>query len=140
MNGFLLDTDTISLAQFGHAIVVARLAARNDSEIFLSVISLQEQMAGWLGRFNKLKTPDKIAEWYDRFVVRMFPIWRPYEMRSFCLAAVQRFESLRKQRLNIGLMDLRIASIGLESGLTVVTRNTADFSRVPGLNVEDWSI
>jgi tRNA(fMet)-specific endonuclease VapC len=31
-----------------------------------------------------------------------------------------------------------IASIGLAAGLTVVTHNTTEFSRVPGLTLEDW--
>jgi len=31
-----------------------------------------------------------------------------------------------------------IASIVLANGLTLVTHNTSEFSRVPGLNLEDW--
>ena len=38
----------------------------------------------------------------------------------------------------IGPNDLMIAAIALVSGLTLVTHNTAEFSRVPGLQVEDW--
>jgi tRNA(fMet)-specific endonuclease VapC len=38
----------------------------------------------------------------------------------------------------IGPNDLIIASIALANGLTVVTHNTAEFRRVPGLTVEDW--
>lgn len=38
----------------------------------------------------------------------------------------------------IGPYDLQIAAIALDSGLTLVTHNTAEFSRVPGLTIEDW--
>jgi tRNA(fMet)-specific endonuclease VapC len=38
----------------------------------------------------------------------------------------------------MGVYDLMIASIALANKLTVVTHNTADFSRVPGLTLEDW--
>lgn len=34
--------------------------------------------------------------------------------------------------------DLRIASIVLASGLTLVTGNVRHFGRVPGLSVENW--
>jgi tRNA(fMet)-specific endonuclease VapC len=38
----------------------------------------------------------------------------------------------------IGPNDLQIAAIGRFHGMTVVTHNTAEFGRVPGLLVEDW--
>ena len=38
----------------------------------------------------------------------------------------------------IGPNDLMIASIARSRGLTVVTHNTGEFSRVPGLTLEDW--
>lgn len=34
--------------------------------------------------------------------------------------------------------DLRIASIALSRGLTMITGNVRHFSRVPGLEVENW--
>ena len=139
MSGYLLDTDTLSLAQFGHATVVARLAAQPVSAITISVVTLQEQMKGWLGRFGRLKTAPQMADWYDRFVNRIFPLWKRYAMLPFPEPAILRFDHLRSLRLGVGLMDLRIASIALEAGLTVVTRNLSDFARVPGLTCEDWS-
>lgn len=38
----------------------------------------------------------------------------------------------------IGSNDLMIAAIAISHGLTLVTHNTAEFSRVPGLTMEDW--
>jgi tRNA(fMet)-specific endonuclease VapC len=38
----------------------------------------------------------------------------------------------------IGPNDLLIAAIALTHSLTVVTHNTAEFSRVAGLTLEDW--
>jgi tRNA(fMet)-specific endonuclease VapC len=38
----------------------------------------------------------------------------------------------------IGPNDLMIASIAVANQLTLVTHNTAEFSRVAGLTIEDW--
>ena len=38
----------------------------------------------------------------------------------------------------IGPNDLLIAAIALANQMTLVTHNTAEFSRVPGLALEDW--
>jgi tRNA(fMet)-specific endonuclease VapC len=38
----------------------------------------------------------------------------------------------------IGPNDQMIAAIALANNLTLVTNNTAEFSRVPGLAIEDW--
>jgi tRNA(fMet)-specific endonuclease VapC len=45
-----------------------------------------------------------------------------------------------KSKLNIGKMDIRIATVALELDATVVTNNIRDLSRVPGLMYEDWSV
>ena len=35
-------------------------------------------------------------------------------------------------------MDLRIASIALTHDATLLSRNLRDFTKIPGLRVEDW--
>ena len=40
----------------------------------------------------------------------------------------------------IGPYDLQIAAIALSRGLTLVTHNTREFSRVAGLYLEDWEV
>jgi tRNA(fMet)-specific endonuclease VapC len=47
---------------------------------------------------------------------------------------------LANQGTPIGPNDTMIAAIALANKLTLVTHNTAEFSRVPGLTLEDWQI
>ncbi|MDG4554105.1 MAG: type II toxin-antitoxin system VapC family toxin [Candidatus Competibacter sp.] len=46
--------------------------------------------------------------------------------------------ALERAGTPIGANDLLIAAIVLANRLILVTHNTAEFSRVPGLAVEDW--
>ena len=52
-----------------------------------------------------------------------------------------RFEELlqKKKLKKIGREDLLIACIALAHDATLVTRNTKDFTGIPGLKVENWS-
>jgi tRNA(fMet)-specific endonuclease VapC len=140
MSVYLLDTDHVSLVQHGHPFVNPRINSHPATDVAISAITIQEQMTGWQGRLNRLRTPPQIADWYLRLVDRIFPVWGQFPLLSFTEPAVLRFQHLRSLRLNIGMMDLRIAAIALENGLIVVTRNRRDFGRVPGLITEDWSI
>ena len=47
---------------------------------------------------------------------------------------------LATQGMPIGANDLQIAAISLAHNLTLVTHNQREFSRVPGLHLEDWEI
>ena len=62
---------------------------------------------------------------------------------DFDRAAAQHYatvrDTLEKAGQPIGLNDLLIASIALANDHTVVTGNTGEFDRIPGLRVEDWS-
>jgi predicted nucleic acid-binding protein len=40
----------------------------------------------------------------------------------------------------IGSYDVQIAAIALANNCALVTHNTTEFSRVPGLKLEDWQI
>ena len=46
---------------------------------------------------------------------------------------------LATARTPIGANDLLIAGIALANNLILITRNTREFQRVPGLSLEDWS-
>jgi tRNA(fMet)-specific endonuclease VapC len=55
------------------------------------------------------------------------------------VSARTQFDLLVGAKLNVKHNDLRIAAIAKEIGATVVTRNRRDFSRVPGLILENWA-
>jgi tRNA(fMet)-specific endonuclease VapC len=57
---------------------------------------------------------------------------------SWDTAAADISQDLRRQRIRIGTMDLKIASIVLAHNATLLSRNLRDFHQVPGLRVEDW--
>lgn len=60
----------------------------------------------------------------------------PFDRHAARLHAELRY-ALRSQP--IGERDLVIASVGLAHGLTLVTRNSREFVRVPGLTTADWT-
>jgi predicted nucleic acid-binding protein len=54
-----------------------------------------------------------------------------------------RSRRLNRDALPVGYAggnDLMIPAIALTHGLTLVTHNCVEFERVPGLQVEDWSV
>jgi tRNA(fMet)-specific endonuclease VapC len=59
-------------------------------------------------------------------------------------AAAERFAEIRAdleaRGLPIGPYDMQIAAIALMHRLTLVTNNTAEFRRVTGLTLEDWTV
>jgi tRNA(fMet)-specific endonuclease VapC len=65
-----------------------------------------------------------------------------YSSLPFDDAAVDSFVSIRiyleSLGTPIGPYDLQIAAVALAHSCTLVTHNTAEFSRVPGLLLEDW--
>jgi tRNA(fMet)-specific endonuclease VapC len=73
------------------------------------------------------------------------------EVRAFCTQfvslpfddpAAEQYAEIRAHLAGLGTPigpnDLMIAAIALANGLTLVTHNTREFSRVPGLALEDW--
>jgi tRNA(fMet)-specific endonuclease VapC len=45
---------------------------------------------------------------------------------------------LRQSGVEVPSVDLLIASVALAYDLTLVTHNSADFQKIPGLRLDDW--
>ena len=138
MSKFLLDTDHFSLYSRNHPIVMANLVKHSSDEVSVSVITVQEALVGWLTKLNK--TTDKLQrEGIYRRMAQTVVHLAAFPIVPMTVDAMDRTDRLLRQKLNVGGNDLRIASIALDIGATVATRNTRDFSKVPGLQCVDWS-
>jgi tRNA(fMet)-specific endonuclease VapC len=138
MSIYILDTDTVSLFQHGHALVCAAVMDHAASDVVISVLTVEEQLSGWYSELRRARKAAVLAAVYQRMADTVH-FYAALPILSFTEPAIFRYESLRAAHRRLGKNDLRIAAIALEHGATVVTRNVRDFKAVPGLTVEDWS-
>jgi tRNA(fMet)-specific endonuclease VapC len=68
----------------------------------------------------------------------MFDFFADWHVLGFTETAAEEFRRLRRERVRIASPDLKIASIALANGATLLSANLRDFEQVPGLRVEDW--
>jgi tRNA(fMet)-specific endonuclease VapC len=139
----ILDTDHLSVLQWQEQPACGRLLARLDrlpaDDIATTIISFHEQVQGWLAFLSRARRPGQVVLAY----AKLEAVWRSFlkmNVLSFTEEAQERFTALRRQCPRLQAMDLRIASIALVTGATLLSRNLRDFRRVPGLIVEDWTV
>ena len=116
----------------------AAFLEHDPPDVLTTVITVYEQIEGRFKNIQSARTPQSTALAYQQFA-QTFLYLRDLPVADFNEAAVLRFDSLLKMKLNVGKNDLRIAAIALEAGGIVVTRNLRDFGRVPGLVCENWA-
>ncbi len=136
MSLFVLDTDLLTLYYRGDPIVVRSVDARPATDLAISALTVEEQPPGWYTLTRQARRTEEIARAYAHLgdaVVRLAR-WR---ILPYTESAIARVAQLKVLRLNVRLLDLRIAAIPLETGAVVVALNQRDFGRVPGLVVED---
>ena len=110
---------------------LAQLDRQNDSDIAISTINLFELEYGMAKSSNRIKMDSYVSSLCRRYSVLDFD-------RASCLQAGVIRALLHTRGTPVGPYDVQIAGIALAKNLTVVTRNTREFERVPGLRVENW--
>lgn len=139
---FLLDTDHLSIMQRRTGLDWERLDRKLDeievNLIFASMVSFHEQTRGAHNFVNQATKPNDLQRGYDAFKV-ILECYSELNTVSYDDAAHREFERFKRAKVRIGTMDLRIAATALSHGWTLVTRNTRDFQKVPGLKFEDWT-
>jgi tRNA(fMet)-specific endonuclease VapC len=140
---FLLDTDHISILQKQsgpeYRALMPRIAQAPRSELAFCIVSFHEQVLGCNTYIAQARTTADIVRGYLMFD-RVLSAFAAALVLPFDAKASAVFDGLVGKRVRIATMDLRIASIALSQGLTLLTRNSRDFGRVPQLLIEDWTI
>jgi tRNA(fMet)-specific endonuclease VapC len=139
VNRYIFDTDIFSLYLQQNLAVVGAVVRHISDQVAVSIITVQEVWDGWEAVITRAKTPDQVAAAYSRLTDTLNEL-KNWSVVTFSTAAVIRYATLKKQKLNVGSNDLKIAAIAIETGATVVTRNRRDFTRIPGVVIEDWAL
>lgn len=139
---FLFDTDVVSILQWKSGDAYSRLIARISSlpmdDFAISIVTFHEQTIGAHTYIQAARTGADLERGY-RMLLNALARFSRSQVVLYDATTEGIFRQLRKQRVRIGTMDLRIAATALQYNLTLLTRNTTDFSKVPGLSFEDWT-
>jgi tRNA(fMet)-specific endonuclease VapC len=136
----ILDTDHMVEFLKGSSPQSSRLRVRLKQfnvERATTIITVEEICRGWLAEIRRIADTRLQVSPYARLRNSVLSLGE-WKIEPWTLAAAQRFEDFRKQRIRVGSADLKIACIALESSAILLTRNVRDFTGIPGLRVEDW--
>lgn len=113
--------------------VTARLLTAPPGTVYLCSVVLAELIYGAVRSGPAHEAVNRAAIMHLRMLFPTVPFDDP---------AAEEYGRLRAHFAGtgrpIGPNDMMIAAIALANRLTLVTHNVAEFSRVPGLVVEDW--
>ena len=138
----ILDTDCLSLFErekhLEFSILRANLAHFDSDDISTTIITYEEQMRGWMAYLAKCKNLEQQIFAYQR-LFQSLENFREINVLQFDEDAAKVFQDLKSQKIRIGTMDLKIASIAISRKAILVSRNLKDFEAVPNLVVNDWT-
>ncbi len=129
---FMLDTDScIALIKRKPAKALRRFLSLAPGEIGISAITLAELRFG----VAKSAQRERNSQALDEFII-------PLEIADFDEAAADAYGKVRATLeaagTPIGPFDTQIGAHAISLGAVLVTHNTREFSRIPGLALEDW--
>ncbi len=140
---YLLDTDHISFLQRRSGLefsnLTVRISQHSPADFALSIVSFHEQVLGAHTFINRAQTKADIIRGYTLLLETL----QGFSVAPVCpltSEAIAIFDELRVQKIRVSTMDLRIAAIAISQNLVLLTRNVSDFSKVPGLTTDDWTV
>lgn len=128
---YLLDTNILIAAMQGMPAVRARLETTPLSQLVLSPVVLGELELGMSRSRHQAKNAARLASVASH--LPLIPLDSETSRHYGEIRAV-----LESQGMPIGANDYWIAAQARALGAVMVTDKLGEFSRVPGLNVENW--
>lgn len=130
---YMLDTNIVAFAKNNRPeIVLERMRCFDPGDLCVSVITLAELE---YGAFNS-SNPERNQLALTLFLANIDVV--PFDGSAAVEYGRMRAD-LRRKGTPIGANDLMIAAHAKSLGMTLVTNNTREFSRVEGLAIEDWA-
>jgi len=128
---YLLDTNILSdLVRQPQGVIARRIAEAGEETICTSIIVAAELRFG-AEKSGSAKLTDRVNLILS--AIEILPLESPADREYARLR-----QYLARRGTLIGPNDMLVAAQALGTGLTVVTANTGEFARVPGLSVENW--
>lgn len=130
---YLLDTNICIYAINGkHPFLTNKLLSISPDDICVSSVTVGE-----------LEYGAAKSKWSDKTRQMIYAFLSNFSVLSFDETDALLFGRLRAKLAAdgtpIGAYDVMIAAQGINRKFTVVTHNTKEFSRVPGIVLEDWA-
>jgi tRNA(fMet)-specific endonuclease VapC len=133
MPRYMLDTDTCSyIMKRSNDAVLQRLRKVPVSDACISVITKSELLFGVEVSPRRRQDESALNAFLGYIEVLDFP-----DLAAAHYAQIR--AALKSRGTMIGSNDLFIAAHARGLGLTLVTNNTREFSRVPRLTIENWT-
>ena len=130
---YLLDTNICIYAMKNtYPALSQKLFYIDPAEIFISSVTVGELEYGCA----KSKWGERSRNIMNLFISAYTVL--PFDYKDATIFGKLRAE-LAMKGSPIGPYDIQIAAQGVARSLTVVTHNTAEFARVPGIMLEDWT-
>jgi tRNA(fMet)-specific endonuclease VapC len=130
---WLLDTNVcVHYLRSGDGSPIAtHMAEQNAEDVVLCSVVRAELVFGALKSRDAAENLAKVKQFLSRFLSLPFD-----DVAANAYGQIR--ADLTKCGMTIGPNDLMIASIASARDMTLVTHNVGEFSRVPGLKIEDW--
>jgi tRNA(fMet)-specific endonuclease VapC len=134
---YLLDTNALTRLARGVDSGIARQVDENVLNCRISSVAWFELQYGAARSPNPSKATPRL-----KFLRRVIPAIEDFDEQAAQRAAEVRasLEAMRPNAQPVGRYDVLLAGHALSIGAVFVTHNTREFSRVPGLLVEDWQL
>jgi tRNA(fMet)-specific endonuclease VapC len=129
---YLLDTCVLSDFARGQVAVAVRIKGTPSEALAITIVTVMEVEYGLCLNATLARKLRPVMEAFIRSVHAL--AYSEDDARSTATVRA----TLKVQGRPIGAYDALIAGCALARGLTLVTSNTGEFTRVAGLLVEDW--
>lgn len=129
---YLLDTNTcIAYLNKSSQKIYENLIAQSPEDVFICNIVKYELYYGAYKSDRTDKNLENLKVLFGEFVNL------PFDSEAAKVCGMIRAD-LQAKSTPIGAYDFQIAAIAIANILTLVTHNTQEFKRVPGVKITDW--